>query len=101
MARVPREFRWTFPDVDAAKLDVEKHSTYILARILEFAGIAEVRWALKTFGPDRIHQFLRDVGHPELSPRTLAFWRAYFNAENETWASPPDWRRSSFAPWPS
>jgi hypothetical protein len=46
-----------------------------------------------------IHRFLRDVGHPELSRRTLAFWRAALHAEKEPWASPPSWRQNSSAHW--
>ena len=72
---------------------------YILGRILEFGGADEVRWALGRYGPERVHAFLRDTGHPELSPRTLSFWRAFFSAEGETWASSPDWRRDNAAPW--
>jgi len=50
-------------------------------------------------GMEGIHRFLRDVGHPELSERTLRFWRAALKAKDETWASPPAWRKSSAAPW--
>jgi predicted deacylase len=82
-------------DVDPAKLDSEVSANYILPRILEFGGIAEVRWAIATCGMEGIHRFLRDVGHPELSRRTLTFWRAALHAENETWASPPSWRQSN------
>lgn len=33
-------------------------------RILEFGGIAQVRWAIETYGMEGIHRFLRDVGTP-------------------------------------
>jgi hypothetical protein len=97
--KVPDALRWLFWDVDAAALDVETHANYILPRILEFGRMVDVRWALETYGRARIHRFLRDVGHPELSDRTLLFWRAALKAEDETWASPPAWRKSRIAPW--
>jgi hypothetical protein len=98
VAAVPKQHQWVFWDVDARKLDAGA-AAYIIPRILEFGGIAEVRWAIQTYGTDGIHRFLRDVGHPELSSRTLSFWRAALNAEDETWASPPSWRKSNAAPW--
>ena len=99
MAKVPQRHLWVFWDVDARSLDTTRSADYILPRVLEFGGIAEVRWLIATYGMERIHRFLRDVGHPELSDRTIGFWRAAFHAENETWASSPAWRKSSAAPW--
>jgi len=92
--------RWLFWEVDFDALDTEKHARYVLARVLEQGKMPDVRWAISKFGMRRIHTFLRDEGHPELSPRTLAFWRAALRAEKETWASPPDFRNSSVARWP-
>lgn len=99
MAALPTDFRWLFWEKDLASLDSETDADYILARILEFGTMVEVRWAIATFGLDRIHRFFREVGHPELSDRTIHFWRAVFKAENEQWASPPAWRKSSIAHW--
>lgn len=97
--RVPEPHRWIFWDVDAESLDTTAAADYILPRVLEFGGIAEVRWVLATYGLTGIHRFLRDVGHPELSERTLGFWRAALNAKEEAWARPPAWRKSNAAPW--
>jgi hypothetical protein len=99
VAKVPAPHRWVFWDVDAARLDTARSADHIIPRILEFGGIAEVRWLLATYGMRGIHRFLRDVGHTELSERTLCFWRAALHAEDEVWASPPAWRKSSAAPW--
>jgi hypothetical protein len=98
--RVPKKHRWVFWDVDAAKLDVKGDADYIIPRVLEHGGWDEVCWLIDVCGFKRIHRFLRDVGHPELSPRTIAFWRALFKAEDEPWKGPPAWRRNSSAPWP-
>jgi hypothetical protein len=97
--KVPKRFRWVFWEVDASALDTAASADYIIPRVLEFGGIEEVRWLIATYGMAGIHRFLREVGHPELSERTLRFWRAALKAKHETWASPPDWRKSSGAPW--
>ena len=90
---------WLFWDVDPTTVDLDRHRDAIIPRVLEHGGLAEVRWLLGSVGASDIHRFLKEVGHPELSPRTIAFWRAWFGAQEEAWASPPDWRRSCSAPW--
>ena len=83
MAKVPASHRWVFWDVDVDALDTAAGANYILPRVLEFGGIAEVRWLMATYGLDGIHRFLKDVGHPELSERTIGFWRAVLKADGE------------------
>jgi hypothetical protein len=97
---LPDSVHWLFWDVEAESLDVEQHAGAILPRVLEYGRLADIAWLSKCYGFERIHAFLRDVGHPELSSRTLAFWRAYFRAKDEAWTSPPIWRKHSDAPWP-
>lgn len=99
MPRVPESLRPLFRETDFDRLDVQKHADSILARVLEHGRMADVRWLVKTYGFERIHRFFREVGHPEISPRTTALWRAVLRAEEETWASPPAWRRTSNVPW--
>lgn len=98
-ARVPASMRWLFPDVDAEGLDPEQHADFILPRVLERGRLVDVHWCIRRYGLDGIHRFLRDVGHPELSARTLRFWRLVLHAEDERWAESPSWRRRSAAPW--
>lgn len=98
---IPRDMAWLFPEVDLAVLDTEEHRDFILARVLERGRLEDVRWVLAHYGSEQIHNFFRHVGSPELSPRTLGFWRAYFRAENERWKTPPSWRTSNSVPWPS
>jgi len=90
---------WLFWDVDPAAVDLARHRDAVIPRILERGGLAEVRWLIAEVGLPDIHRFLRDVGHTELSPRTLAFWRVVLCAEEELWASSPEWRRTCSAPW--
>lgn len=96
---LPDDVSWLFWETDPASLDTERHADHILARVLEFGGLAEVRWLMSQYGLERIHTFFRSVGHPELSPRTIQFWRVVFQAENEPWASPPAWRQSNSSSW--
>lgn len=95
----PDRVSWLFWETDPSSLDAERHADHILARVLEFGGLPEVRWAMDYYGLERIHEFFRSVGHPELSPRTIQFWRAVFLADKEPWAERPAWRKSSSSSW--
>jgi hypothetical protein len=96
---LPERLHWLFWEVDPREIDVERHAEYVIARIVERGRMEDVDWMLATYGDDRVHRFFRDVGHPELSPRTLSFWRAYFQAKDEQWTDTAAWRRSSSVPW--
>jgi hypothetical protein len=97
--RIPKRLAWLFWEADRTRIDVERHATSIIPRVLEGGRLEDVTWLLKTYGRRRIHRFLRDVGHPELTPRTLAFWRCVFHAKDEPWADPRASRPLSAAPW--
>jgi hypothetical protein len=100
VAMLPGELHWLFWDVEPSSLDLVKHQRFVLARVLEKGRLADVRWVLRQYGEPAILEFMRTSGHPELSPRTRAFWRAYFCAQDESWQSPPSWRRNSAVSWP-
>ncbi len=85
--------------MDFTELDPDRDADAIIARVVEFGTWEDVGWLLRQYGRPRIHQFFRDVGSPEVSDRTVTFWRAVFNAEDERWPRPPTWRRHSSAPW--
>jgi hypothetical protein len=97
--RPPRSLRPLFWEVDFASVDVRRHADFILARVLESGRLDDVRWLVATYGMKRIHRFFKDVGHPEISPPTIALWRAMLQSKDEKWAAPPDWRRNSNVPW--
>ncbi len=94
----PDTMHWLFWDIDLKELDVERHADYVLSRVLDRGRIDDVSWALRTYGEARIHAFLRERPHAELSPRTLAFWRAFFR-EEQPWPTRPSSRPVSSAPW--
>lgn len=99
MFAIPASSRWIFWDVDPDAIDLEGHADGVLARVLERGCLDDVKWLIHTYGLERIHAFFRDVWAPEVSDRTRKFWRAFFDAENETWATPPAFRRSNSSLW--
>jgi Family of unknown function (DUF6922) len=95
------ELKLLFWDVDFEALDVERDAEFILPRVLEQGRLTDIIWLVHRYGFERIHQFLRDRGHVELSVRTITFWRNYFDAKEETWVNPNAWRQNNAASWPS
>ena len=98
---LPKRMHWLFWELDPKKIDLNRDADYVIARIVENGMLAEVQWLISKYGLDRIHEFFRSVGHPELSARTVSFWRAFFKAGDERWAEPPNWRKASSVPWRS
>jgi hypothetical protein len=97
--RLREELRLLFWDVDFDALEAERDVDFVLPRILEFGRLSDIHWLVDVYGFDAIHNFLRTRGHPELSARTLAFWRAYFKAGDEPWEEPRASLKASAARW--
>lgn len=99
MSPIPPSSRWIFWDVDPDAIELERDAHGVLARVLERGCLEDITWLIRTYGFERIHAFFREVWSPEISPRTRGFWRAFFEAEDETWAAPPAFRKNSSALW--
>ena len=96
---LPESMRWLFWDVDFDSLDPEGQADAVMPRVLEHGRLADVRALLDVYGIERVHDFFRRVAHPLVSARTRSFWRAFFHADQEPWATPPAFRTNSDAPW--
>ena len=101
MTALPEQVRWLFWEADFDRLERERDADYVIGRIVESGRFEDVRWLIDAYGLPRIHEFFRDVGHTEISERTIRFWRALLGAREELWREPPAWRRNSSAPWVS
>ncbi|HVK87857.1 MAG TPA: hypothetical protein VM513_27245 [Kofleriaceae bacterium] len=97
--RVPRAMESLFWNVDIAQLDVQRDADFILTRILERGRMVDVDWAIARYGVERIHRYFRTAPRPELSRRTIRFWKVVLHAQEERWPEAPPWRRDNSAPW--
>ena len=96
---VPAEQAWLFWDVSAAAIELGRDRRYVLGRVLERGRLVDVRWAVSQYGLDGVKAFFHAGGHPELSRKTRAFWRAFFNEREEEWSDGSSFRKTSAAPW--
>ena len=96
---VPVEQAWLFWDVNPDAIELARDRRYVLGRVLERGRLADVRWAHSQYGTDGVREFFANGGHPELSRRTRAFWRAFFKVTEEEWPDASSSRKTSAAPW--
>ena len=64
-----------FWDVDTNKLDFEKQSDFIIARILEHGWLDDIKWLLKKYAPGKIRKAI--CQSRDLSEKTANFWSIY------------------------
>jgi len=72
-----------FPGVDASQLDVREDWKYILGRVLEYGTLESVRWAMDTYGPERLCEFVRTRGLQVLSRKTVSYWSLRLGMQDE------------------
>ena len=61
-----------FWDVDPQSLDLERHKTYIIERLLELGDEAAVRWLFANYEKGDIRAVLR--ASRSLTPKSRNFW---------------------------
>jgi hypothetical protein len=80
---VPSALHHLFWDCRPETIDTEAHAPFVLERVLEYGSLGDVRWALGTYGAERLKAFLRERGVRTLSRKTLSFWTLQLGLEGE------------------
>lgn len=62
-----------FWDVDPKTIDPEKHSRYIIERILNFGEPEEVRWLFQRYSKDEIKQVM-NLPRSQVDAKSKALW---------------------------
>lgn len=66
-----------FWDVDPFILDTERHSKYIIERVLEHGDDRAVKWLFRKFSREEISAVVRESRR--LSPKSRTFWSIKLN----------------------
>lgn len=80
---LPSHLHDLFWDCSPETLDTEAHAPFILERVLEYGSFRAARWALETYGAERLSRFLRERGVRTLSRKTLSLWTLLLGLEGE------------------
>ncbi len=95
MAKVPKEFHDVFWEIEPEKLDTEENPEYIMERILEYGTLEGAKWVRRTFGDERIKEFIKGAGRRRLSTLTLNFWQKILKLKPEECMSIPSMKNRS------
>jgi len=65
-----------FWDIKKESVDIQKHSLFIIKRVLDYGDISSLKWLRRTYSEDLIKQVVhRKRG---LHPKTINFWEKYY-----------------------
>lgn len=84
-----------FPDVRSEEIDPDRHSAFVIARVLDRGTIQSVRALLRHYGKSGLHTFFREGGAVRLSRRTVPLWAAYLDLAPDECIPKSSLRRSS------
>lgn len=68
-----------FWDVDLRNLDIEKHEDFIIARVLEYGNIDDLKWLFQTYSRSKIQKVLTNTR--AISPKSAYFWKYKLNVK--------------------
>jgi hypothetical protein len=75
--RLPEHAYKFFWEIDPTKLDVSRHPSYVIERLLEYGDFPELRWLFSRFEREQIINTLKRTRN--LSLRSANFWAKIFH----------------------
>ena len=72
-----------FDDTRFDDIDPDKHTAFVIARVLDRGTLRSVAALVRYYGLERIRDFFRGGGARQLSSRTLPLWTAFLNLSRE------------------
>ena len=79
---LPKTFSKYFWDTKPESISLDKHSTYIIERLLEFGDIEELEWINKIYTREQILNTLRTSRR--ISPKTGNFFALFYGIPKES-----------------
>jgi len=71
---LPDFFSLLFWEYDPGTIDIIKHDSLIMGRIMERGSWASMAWLQKTYSREQLGSFLEKRGNRILPPRELNYW---------------------------
>lgn len=91
--RVPAMLRPFFWETRLSNLSPDRHSEFIMGRLLEFGDRRALAWLFRSYARKALVDFLNGRGREVLTKRTWQFWALQLGADvrrrrNAMWRSP-------------
>jgi len=97
--RLPKHAYKFFWEIDPTILDVSQHPRYVIARLLEYGDLPELRWLFSRFSREEIIDTIKQARN--LSRRRAASWANYFDIpQMEIWCLNKPYQNQHAAIWP-
>jgi len=77
--RLPPFLHYLFWDTDPEKIDIKRHSYYVLERILEMGSVKAMAWASAVY-PGRLILEVAETSR-SVSERSRNFWKLWLGAQ--------------------
>jgi hypothetical protein len=72
---LPADTAWLFPEYDFETMNLERHRSVIIERVLERGTWGQLCWLFATYGEHDVAEWVRRHGFRLLSKRSFALWR--------------------------
>ena len=72
---LPADAAWLFPEYDFDTMDLERHKSVIIERVLERGTWEQLCWLFTTCSEISVAEWVRRHGFRLLSKRSFALWR--------------------------
>ena len=76
---IPKYISKFFWDVQKDAIDLEKHASFIIRRILEYGDHIALRWLKENYSDEDIKEIV--YKKRGLSKKTLIYWQTYYKKE--------------------
>lgn len=73
---IPEYVRNLFWDVKKEDIDIKKHSSFIIKRVLDYGNAVSLKWLFKTYPEDLIKEVIHNKRG--LHPKTINFWEKHY-----------------------
>ncbi len=77
---VPERLAYLFWDTNIKNIQIKKHTSYIIGRILELGDLDAVEWMQMVYPGAKIVEVLLTIHN--LSDKSRNFWRLYYGVDN-------------------
>lgn len=77
---VPEEFRYLFWDTNPDTIQLRKHASYVIERVLEFGDLDALSWLQKIYPTQRIIDVL--LTSRAITAKSRGFWTIWFGVHD-------------------
>ncbi len=78
---VPEEFFHLFWDVDLSKLDLDRHESFIIERVLNMGDQQALAWLRRNFSEESIYRVVKESRR--LTRKTALCWKNIYNLDED------------------